>query len=116
MPGSTSNITRTIFLILIFQLTAPAFLSDAQLFDTAHEKKTSIQTHHRSILSPFLEKEENEHEESRSHFTLTQLILDFTGHTFALAVLHEFTQDGVQFGIRYDHQPPLFNIFCAFLI
>jgi hypothetical protein len=116
MLGSTSNIMRTIFLILIFQLIAPAFLPVAQSFETEHEKPTSIQTHHSSILLPLLEREENEHEESLSHFTLTQLIIDFTDHTFALAVLHEFTHNSVQFDIRYNHQLPLFNMFCAFLI
>lgn len=116
MLGSTSNIMRTIFLLLIFQLIAPAFLPVAQSFETEHEKPTSIQTHHSSILLPLLEKEENEHEESLSHFALTQLIIDFSDHTLALAVLHESTIDNVQVGIRYDHQPPLFNIFCAFLI
>jgi hypothetical protein len=116
MQGSTSHIMRTIFFLLIFQLIAPAFLPVAQSFETSHDKPTSIQTQHSSILLPLLEKEENEHEEDLSHFSFTQLIIDFADHTLALAVLHESTNGSVQFGKKYDHQPPLFNIFCTFLI
>jgi hypothetical protein len=119
MSLSTTHIMRIIFFLLVFQFISPAFLPVAQGFDSEQDKKPlCLKTEHSSILLPLLlkEKEENEHEESVISFSLNQLIIDFTDHSLALTELHASKYEPIHFGIRYDHQPPLFTLNCTFII
>jgi len=108
---------RIVLVLLVFQFFSPAFLPVAAALGSDNEQKpVTIHTEHSSIVLPLIlkEKDENEHEEAITTFALTPLI-DFTDHSLALTESHELKYNPA-LGQHYNHQPPLFSLFCAFII
>ena len=112
------QIMRIVLFLLLFQFLFPAFIPvGAQGFDADIQKSLSLHVEHNSIPVPLIlkEKEENEFEENITSLVLTQLI-DFTDHSQALTEFHELKGNSMPFKERYNHQLPLFTLFCTYII
>ena len=112
------QLMRIVLALLLFQFISPAFLPVAgQGLDAVEKRSISLHAEHSSILLPLIlrEKEEDDHEGSDITFVLTQLI-DFSDHNLALTELHELKYNSLNYAQWYNHQPPLFALFCTYII
>jgi hypothetical protein len=102
-------------MVMLFQFVCPAFLSIVvQEIPTSRETCFSVQ--HTSIIAPMLLKEKDEQEGSEVLVeTKFAPLLDLSRHSSNLTASHKnkyarfHTQDALE-------QPPLFTMFCSFLI
>jgi hypothetical protein len=115
---SAKQVMQIILFSLVFQIALPAFMPYAQSTNDRTEWPACIEIQHHSV--PFSlamrEKEEDEHEEDIPAVAPIRLIIDFNYHTSGLNELHASLCKPIDFGIHYDHQPPLFNLFCRLVI
>jgi hypothetical protein len=116
---SAKQVMKIIFFSLVVQIILPAFMPYAQRTDNDHaESPACIEIQHHSV--PFSlamrEKEEDEHEEDVPAPASIRLIIDFNYHTSGLNEWHASLCKPLHFDTHYDHQPPLFNLFCRLII
>lgn len=118
MPQIITQVMRVVLLVLLFQFAAPAFLSVATPgMSGVQNKSVCYHTHHNSLVIPLFlkEKEEKEKEGKQEGIKLTPLI-DFSIHSLVLTESHEALLNHLPYQFRYDYQPPLFSLFCTFII
>jgi len=111
-------IMRMGFFLLLFQLVSPAFLSfSTASLESQNNRQLTLHTEQTPCIIPLLlkEKEEKEIEDSVEEFTIAQLI-DFSDHRLVITELHEFKYNLLYFGQWHNHQPPLFTLFCSYII
>jgi hypothetical protein len=115
MIGISKQIVRIALLVMLFQFVCPAFLPIVTQQDTV-SKDMTIRVQHTSIVVPLLlkEKDEKENAESASESDVAPL-LDLSSHSFNLTAAHDNKHAEVyeEHGIAH---PPLFRMFCTFLI
>jgi hypothetical protein len=117
MFRTSRQIIRMALLLMLFQFLAPAFMPPA-VQDFLSDKITVIHPQHSSIVAPlFLKEKEEEEKEDGDFFTVSRSapLLDFTSHSFNLTASHgnKYSVFPQQHGFP---QPPLFTLFCTFLI
>lgn len=108
-------IVRMALALMLFQFLSPAFIP-LIVQEIPTEKATAYHAQHNSIVAPTFLKEKEEKEDN-DLYTPNEpaAILDFTSHSFNLAVSH---------GNKYSKfaeilafiQPPRFALFCTLLI
>lgn len=109
------HIVRMAIVVMLFQFVCPAFISIVvQQIPSSRETCFSVQ--HTSIVAPMLLKEKDEQESSEFVVeTNCAPLLDLLSHSSNLTATH---QDKYSES-REEHplaQPPLFTMFCSFLI
>jgi hypothetical protein len=117
MTRSIVLLMRIVFLLMLFQLAAPAVLTvTTQDFTNAQERITRLTSEKSTVVLLILlkEKEENECEDLHTQITFTPL-LNFTDHICALILLH--TQKHTHF-LTADktHPKNLITMLCSFII
>lgn len=111
----SKHIVRVALLVMLFQFVCPAFLSIVvQQIPT--DKETSFSVQHTSIIAPMLLKEKDEQEGSEVLVdTKFAPLLDLSRHSSNLTASHKNKYSDFDEGDGLT-QPPLFTMFCSFLI
>ena len=112
------QLVRIALFVTVFQVVCPAFISVlVQQVPTSRE--TTFSALHASIVAPMLLKEKDENETESSEFlgvnNSATALLDLSSHSLNLTAAHdnirsEFSDDDA------NVQPPLFTLFCSFII
>ena len=111
------QLMRIVLLLLLVQLIAPGFISvSEQGIDSGERHATTIDTEHNtiSIIILLKEKEETENEKSSEDYFLTQLI-DFSDHSSSLTRFHQEKYNLIS-STWHEYQPPLFTLYCTYII
>lgn len=115
MSSISKQIVRIALLVMLFQFVGPAFLSVATQRESV-SKETTIGIEHSSIVVPLLLKEKDEKESTQaSSNSQLALLIDLSSHVLNLTAAHDNKHAKVyeEHGIAH---PPLFKVFCTFLI
>jgi len=112
-----NHIMRIVLVLLVFQFTAPAFLSVSAQGTEPSQETCGYHPLHNSLVIPILLKEKEE-TESRCDDSFTDFValIDFSDHSCVLAEFHASRFTPFVYRSRYDHRPPLFTLYGAFLI
>ena len=112
---TSKHMVRMALIMMLFQFLSPAFIP-LIVQEIPTERATAYHAQHSSIIAPTFLKEKDEKEDSDlSTPGEPAAILDFTTHSFNLAVSHSdkysrFSEE------RAIVQPPRFALFCSLLI
>ena len=115
MLRTSKYMVRMAIALLLFQFVSPAFIPLVVQGSPADDE-IAFHAQHTSIVAPTFLKEKDEKEDSE-HLTFSEpaAILDFSSHSFNLAVSHsnkysKFTEETA------FTQPPRSALFCTLLI
>lgn len=101
--------------LMLFQFLSPAFIP-LVVQEIPTERDTAFHVQHSSIVAPTFLKEKDEKEDSEI-FTINESapILDFSSHSFNLAVSHDnkYSKFAVDVALI---EPPRLELFCTLLI
>lgn len=111
---------RLVLLALLIQLSSPVFFSVITTTGTPlsdHQGKATLHANHTSIIAPQLIKEKDESEsESFNFYASLVALIDFTDHSFVLTEWHSYKITPLVFRNRFNHCPPFYTLFRAFLV
>jgi hypothetical protein len=117
MNEARNHIMRIVLVLILFQFTAPAFLSVNAQGTEPTQGTCGYHALHNSLVIPILlkEKEETESRCDDSFIDFVALI-DFSDQRYVLREFHASRFTPFIYRSRYDYRPPLFTLYGAFLI
>ena len=116
MSRTCRYMVRMALVLMLFQFLSPAFIPlIVQQIPT--EKATAYHAQHSSIIAPTFLKEKDEKEDGDLDTpNEPAALLDFTSHSFNLAVSHSNKYSKFAEEEHVFIQPPRFALFCILLI
>ena len=116
MSRTSRYMVRMALVLMLFQFLSPAFIP-LTVQEIPSEKATAYHAHHSSIIAPTFLKEKDEKEDGDLDTpNESAAILDFTSHSFNLAVSHSNKYSKFSEEEHVFIQPPRLALFCILLI